>query len=52
MTDQHNAKNQLAELLKSIGQRDNEITEYQSKTINNQTDSTLVVTFSHGLTLQ
>lgn len=51
MTDQHNAKNRLAELLKDIGYEDNEITAYHTVSVN-PARSTLVVTFPHGLTLQ
>lgn len=51
MTDQHNAKNKLKELLESIGHQDNKITEYHTESLN-PARSTLIVTFPHGLILQ
>ena len=51
MTDEQNAKNKLADLIKSLGHQDNEITKYQCETVN-PARATLVVTFPHGLTLE
>ena len=51
MTDQHNAKNRLAELLKSIGHEDNAIIKYKTERVN-PSRTTLVVAFPHGLILQ